>query len=367
MEWQFAESFAAFSRAAYCVPVANGTVAIQLALEALDIGAYDEVIVPGLTWQATAVACLDVNAVPVLVDIDPETYCLDIAQTEAAITPATRAIIAVHLYGAMTDMDALLALARKHNLPVIEDCAHQHGSQWNGKGVGGLGAVGAFSLQQSKVLTGGEGGLTLTNDWNLFQRLYSLRNCGRPFLPQSPTVTSGNFRMTELQAALLLAQMEQLEERVEQRDQAARRLSARLAELPGVSPMKRYPQINRQSYYGFSFRYHAAVWDDIPGVVFRKAFNAETGLNGGTTYEPLNNCALYRPHTKSRYRLSEEHWKKIDPSRFDLPVCQNAYTGEAVVLPHPFLLADMSQIDLIADAVEKLYTNRNELREFMNR
>src|SRR5512136_1015796 len=106
-EWAFAQQFAEFSRAKYCLPVANGTVAIQLALEALDIGAYDEVIVPGQTWQATAAACIDVNAVPILVDIDPATYCLDVAKAEAAITPRTRAIIVVHLYGAMADMDAL--------------------------------------------------------------------------------------------------------------------------------------------------------------------------------------------------------------------------------------------------------------------
>lgn len=362
-EWQFAHQFAAFSRATYCLPVSNGTVAIQLALEALDIGAYDEVIVPGQTWQATTVACLDVNAVPILVDIDSETYCLDVAKAEAAITPRTRAIIVVHLYGAMADMDAVLALARTHNLRVIEDCAHQHGSQWNGQGVGGLGDVGAFSLQASKVLTAGEGGLTLTNDWELFQRLYSLRNCGRPFKEGSPTVQSGNYRMTELQAALLLAQMEHMEERVNHRDENAQHLNRRLAEIPGIRPMKRYPQVTRQSYYCFSFRYDSAVWDGIPGTVFRKALGAEIGLNVGTTYEPLNRCSLYKPHTKRRHHLNEGYWAAIDPTRFDLPVCQRAYEDEAVVIWHAFLLAERADIDEIAQAVEKLYEHRAELRE----
>jgi L-glutamine:2-deoxy-scyllo-inosose/3-amino-2,3-dideoxy-scyllo-inosose aminotransferase len=338
-------------------------VAIQLALEALDIGAYDEVIVPGNTWQATAAACIDVNAIPILVDIDPETYCLDVAKAEEAITERTRALIVVHLYGAMADMDAVLALARKHDLKVVEDCAHQHGSQWNGKGVGALGDVGAFSLQLSKVLTPGEGGLTLTDNWELFQRLYSLRNCGRPYQQGSPTVQSGNYRMTELQAALLLEQMEHMEQRVNYRDENAQYLNKRLAGIPGIHPMKRYTQITRQSYYSYSFRYDSAAWEDIPGRVFREALSAEIGLYVDGTYEPLNNCSLYRPHTKRRHYLNESYWKAIDPARFDLPVCQKAYEDEAMVIWHNFLLAERADIDEIAQSVEKLYEFRRELRD----
>ncbi|MDP6051109.1 MAG: DegT/DnrJ/EryC1/StrS family aminotransferase [Candidatus Latescibacteria bacterium] len=362
-EWQFAEQFAAFSNVKYCVPVANGTVAIQLALEALDIGAYDEVIVPGLTWQATALACVDVNALPVFVDIDPETYCLDIDKTEAAITPRTRAIIVVHLFGAMADMDALLALARKHHLHMIEDCAHQHGSRWNDQGVGSLGDVGTFSFQQSKVLTSGEGGVTLTRDWDLFQRLYSLRHCGRMFSPTSPVVQGGNYRMTEMQAALLLAQMEQMEERVNHRDQMARQLSRRLSDIPGIYPMRRYPQVTRQSYYGFDFRYDASVWEDIPCAVFRKALAAETGLPVNTTYEPLNKSPFYIPQSKKRYHIDEAYWKALDPSQYDLPVCTRAYENEAVVIPHAFLLANQENIELVSDAVEKVYQYRDELKD----
>lgn len=361
-EWEFANQFAEFSRARYCLTVANGTVAIQLALEALDIGAYDEVIVPGQTWQATAAACIDVNAIPILVDIDPETYCLDVAKVEAAITPRTRAIIVVHLYGAMADMDALLSLAHRHNLRVIEDCAHQHGSQWNGKGVGALGDVGAFSLQLSKVLTAGEGGLTLTDDWELFQRLYSLRNCGRPLQDGSPTRQSGNYRMTDLQAALLLAQMEEMEENVNLRDENAQYLNRKLAAIPGIKPMKRYPQITRQSYYSFSFRYDPTVWDGIPGKAVRKALGAEVGLGVGSTYEPLNRCSLYQPHTKRRHHLSEEYWQAIDPTRFDLPACQRAFEDEAIVIWHGFLRGERADMDQIAAAIEKLYENREEMR-----
>lgn len=362
-EWQFAEEFAAFSRVKYCVPVTSGTVAIQLALEALDIGAYDEVIVPGLTWQATPLACLEVNALPVLVDISPDTYCLDLAKAEAAITPRTRAIIIVHLFGAMADMDAVLALAKKHNLKVIEDCAHQHGSQWNNQGVGSIGDAGAFSLQQSKVLTSGEGGIAMTTDWDIFQRLCALRNCGRKTTPFSPDLTGGNYRMTEMQAALLLAQMEQMEARVDHRDKMAQHLSKRLAEMPGIAPMLRYPQVTRQSYYGYAFRYNAPTWDDIPCEAFRKAVAAETGLPVNSTYEPLDRSQLYLPQTKRKHHISDEYWQAIDPSKFDLPVCNMAYDNEAVVIPHPFLLSDSGHIDLIADAIEKVYQHRHDLKD----
>jgi L-glutamine:2-deoxy-scyllo-inosose/3-amino-2,3-dideoxy-scyllo-inosose aminotransferase len=360
-EWQLAQKFAAFNGARYGLTVANGTVAIQLALEALDIGAYDEVIVPGLTWQATAAACVDVNAVPVLVDVDPDTYCLDITKTEEAITPQTRAIIPVHLYGSMPDMDALLALARKHNLKVVEDSAHQPGARWRGQGVGTLGDIGAFSLQISKVLSAGEGGVNLTNDWDLFQKLYSLRNCGRPFRAGSPTRQSGNYRLTELQAALALAQMPSLDERVERRDANAQHLSRALAEIPGIRPMKRHAQITRQSYYCYCFRYDCAAWDDIPVQAFRAALTAEIGLGVGSTYEPLNDCPIYQPHTKRRHYLSESYWQAIDPRRFSLPVAERAHQSEGVVIWQPFLLAEREDMDMIAQAVAKLYENRAEL------
>jgi L-glutamine:2-deoxy-scyllo-inosose/3-amino-2,3-dideoxy-scyllo-inosose aminotransferase len=169
--------------------------------------------------------------------------------------------------------------------------------------------------------------------------------------------------MTDVQAALLLAQMERLEERVNRRDENAQYLSRKLAEIPGIRPMKRYPQITRQSYYGYTFRYDSAAWDGIPGKVFRKALAAEVKLGVGSTYEPLNNCSLYQPHTKPRHRLSDSYWQAIDPTRFDLPVCQKAYEDEAVNVWHSFLLADRADIDQIPQAVAKLYENRAELRD----
>jgi len=366
MEAEFAQKFAAFQRAKYAHCVANGTIAIQLALEALDVGVGDEVIVPGLTFQATAAAALDINAVPVLVDVDPDTYCLNPAAAEEAITPRTRAIIPVHLYGCMADMDAICSLAEKHDLAVVEDCAHSHGSQWNGKGAGTLGDVGTFSFQGSKSLNAGEGGGIVTDDPELWERLYSLKNCGRRRPGADPTtwtpVQSGNYRLPELQAAILLCQLERLPEQMATKEANARYLDERLAQIEGLKPMKRHPQVTRQGYYSYFFRHDPAAFDDVPVQVFRQALEAELGLSIGGPYEPLNNCPLYRPHTKRRYRISETHWAAVDPTRFELPVCERAYSQEAVGFLHHFLLADREAMEDIVAAVHKLRDNLGELR-----
>lgn len=156
-EVAFNEEFAAYTGAASCAMMANGTVTLEVAMQALGIGPGDEVIVPAYTWLATGTAVVVVGATPVVVDIEPDTYCIDPVEVEKAITPKTRAIIPVHLYGSMADMDKIMEIARKHNLSVIEDCAHAHGSEWAGKHAGTLGDVGSFSFQQSKTIASGEG------------------------------------------------------------------------------------------------------------------------------------------------------------------------------------------------------------------
>lgn len=362
---QVEERFARFIGAEYCWLVANGTIALQLALEALDIGAGDEVIVPGLTFQATAAAVLDVNAVPILVDVDPETYCIDPKQAESAITPRTAAIIPVHIYGCMADMDAIKNIAEKHGLAVVEDCAHTHGSQWRGVGAGALGDVGSFSMQQSKVMTSGEGGAVTTNRRDLYVRLYSLRNCGRllPGADDAVSVQSGNYRITEWQAAILLAQLERLEGQALKRDENAQYLNKQLAQINGIKPMKRHPQITRQAYYAYGFRYCPEAFSDVRVGVFRRALAAEINAGFGSVYEPLNNCSLYIPHSKKRYRISEEHWKAIDPKRFHLPVTTRAYNDEAVMLGQSALLADREAIQAIVEAAAKIRANVDELEK----
>ncbi len=368
VEWEFAKAFAAYQTAKQGMCVANGTVAIQLALEALDIGAYDEVIVPGLTWQATAAACADVNAVPVLVDVERDTWCIDVDAVEAAITPKTRAVIPVHLYGCMADMTRLQKLCKDKGLALIEDCAHQHGSFWKGKGAGSLGDIGCYSFQESKVLSSGEGGFVTCKSKELFERLYSLRNCGRGWQDDmSNALQSGNYRLTEFQAGILQGGLKRLDEQVKLRDRNAILLNDRLASIPGVAPMRRRKEITQQSYFNFAFRIDPDFFGAVANRAVCKALNAELGDPGfEPPYEPLNRCALYKPRTKKRHNIGSAYWRAIDPSRFRLPVCADAHERTGIVVHHAALLGKKKDMDDIAEALTKVAENIDELRGASN-
>jgi L-glutamine:2-deoxy-scyllo-inosose/3-amino-2,3-dideoxy-scyllo-inosose aminotransferase len=356
------QKFAEFSGAKYGWLVANGTVAIQLALESLDVGCGDEVIVPGMTWQATAAAVCDVNAAPILVDLDLDTYTISPAAIEAALTPQTAAIIAVHLYSRMADMDAVLAIAGKHGLAVVEDCAHQHGSQWRGRGAGSLGDVGAFSMQQSKVMTSGEGGAVITSREDLRDRLYALRNCGRPLREGAEVRQSGNYRVTEWQAAVLLAQLERLPEQADRRHANGQYLDSLLAGIEGVRPLAAQPAVTRQSYYMYMFRVDPEAFGGAPIDRLRAAIGAEIGAGVGGVYEALNHCSLYQPLNKKRHHLSPEYVERIRPSRFELPNVERSLR-ESCGFSHVLLLGSRADMEAIAEAVAKVQRHTEELME----
>jgi L-glutamine:2-deoxy-scyllo-inosose/3-amino-2,3-dideoxy-scyllo-inosose aminotransferase len=355
-EVAFERAFADLHTARHGLCVANGTVALQLALEALESGAGDEVIVPGLTWQATAAAALDVNAVPVLVDVEPDTYCIDPAAVEAAITPRTRAVIAVHLYNSLADLDALARLCQRHDLHLIEDCAHSHGSTWNDRGVGSVGEVGCFSFQLTKSLTAGEGGFCTTNSDTLRNRLDALRNCGRR--PASAgeswsSLQSGNYRLSEWQAAVLSAQLARFPAQLERRAANARLLDDAFANIAGISPMRRRPQGTRQGLYAYVVRYDSEPFGDLPVTAFRKTVSAAAGVPVGAVYQPLNDSPFYQPQTKRRHRVGAQ-WDELDPARFDLPVATRAYEEESVVIPHEVLLSEWDQLSILVEIVARI-------------
>ncbi len=375
-EQAFNAAFAQFVGSRYALCAVNGTVTLQLALEACEIGLGDEVIVPGLTWQATAAAVLDVNALPILVDVTDDTWCLDPQCVEAAITPRTKAIIPVHLYGSFVDMDAILTIARRHGLRVIEDCAHKHGGEWNGSKAGSLGDIGSFSFQLSKLMTAGEGGALTTSDPVLYERLDALRNCGRrPEASQTGPqgdgfygdegnfVQSGNYRITEFQAAILLESLRRLPDQNRVRDENAIYLNERLQKLPGVSPMRRDARETREAYFNFVFRYHRDQFHDLPVTTFRTALAAELGCAVEACYEPLNACPLYAPHTKpQRHRLTQQYWEQINPARFELPCCHRAHREQSVCFHFNVLMGTRADMDLIAGSIEKIYECAGELR-----
>ena len=374
-ESEFNKAFAKFIGTKYALSVANGTVSLQLALEACGIGLGDEVIVPGLTWQATAAAALDVNAVPILVDVNEDNWCINPAEVEKAITPRTKAIIPVHLYGSFADMDTIMEIAGKHNLRVIEDCAHKHGGEWNGKKAGSIGDIGSFSFQLSKLMTAGEGGALTTSNPQLYEKLDALRNCGRRpvnkqladkgtgiYGDEGNLIQSGNYRITDFQAALLIESLKRLPEQNQIRDENAKYVNSLLAELPGIQPMRSNEKETKGAYYNFSFRYNKDEFKGLDVAKFRKALGKELGCPVEPSYEPLNTCALYTPHTKPwRYKLSEKHWKQIDPVRFNLPVCRKIYEEESVCFHHSILMGTKKDMDLIVKAIEKIYDNVEEL------
>lgn len=375
-ETEFNRLFAEYTGVKYAISAANGTVTLQMALEACGIGFGDEVILPGMTWQATAATIVDVNATPVLVDICEDTWCIDTAEVEKAITPRTKAIVPVHLYGSFADMDEILRIAKKHNLRVIEDCAHKHGGEWDGKKAGSIGDIGSFSFQLSKHLSAGEGGIVTTNDFDLAEKLDALRNCGRRPINLDPSVDkggglysdqgnfiqSGNYRITEFQAAILIEGLKRLPAQNETRDRNAIYLNSLLGSIPGVKPMRRDKKETREAYFNFAFRYNQEEFKGLPVAKFREALTAEIGIPVSPSYEPLNKCSLYVPLTKPfRHMISDQYWLDIDPARFNLPVCDKVFFEGSACFHHKVLMGTKADMDMIATAIKKVYDNAESL------
>ncbi|MGC8861738.1 MAG: DegT/DnrJ/EryC1/StrS family aminotransferase [Armatimonadota bacterium] len=361
---QFEEEFAAYCGCKVGVCVPNGTIALVVALKALGIGSGDEVIVTPYTFIASASSILEVNAVPVFVDIDPETYNMDPARVEAAITDKTRAIMAVHIAGLPCDMDAITQIARRHRLKLIEDCAQAHGAEWKGRKVGSLGDVGAFSFQASKNLTSGEGGIVVTTDEEIGNRAWSIHNVGRVkggawyYHP----VMGSNYRMTEFQGAILLNQMRKLDAETARRNENALYLSERLSRIDGVKPLKRDERVTVHAYHLYIFRYLAGESTGVPRAKFIEALNAE-GIPCSPGYVPLYRSGMFEIDPNACPVGCPFYGKKVNYKDLRLENCERACESESVWFTQNMLLGDRKDMDDIADAVEKVISHIDELRE----
>ena len=235
---EFAAAFAAYQGARFAIPTTSGTSALEVALKALGIGAGDEVIVPAITFAATPYAAVACMARPVFADVSAADACIDPESVKRLITRRTKAIIPVHYGASLADLDALAEISRAHSIPIVEDCAHVPGAQFRDRGVGTHGALGCFSFQSSKPMTAGEGGMITTDDPDLEQRCQSLINCGRrrPDDNFEGPLMGANYRMTEWQCGILLAQLARLPEQIEHKSRAAARLREGLAAIKGLSP-----------------------------------------------------------------------------------------------------------------------------------
>ena len=356
---EFAERFAEMMGGGYAVPMVNGTITMEVALRAAGIGWGDEVIVPAYTFQATAAAPMAAGAAPVIVDINPDTYCTDPASVEAAITEKTRAIIVVHLAAQMTDMDAIMAIAEKHNLVVIEDSAHAHGAQWRGMGAGAIGDFGSFSLQSAKTLTTGEGGVLLCKDRKMAERVSSIIDCGRPKDPAGVEFTMGaNLRLSEVQAALGLVALERFPAQFEERAAMADYLEEGLSEIPGISLLKRDLRLTRRSLYRYIFKIDL----DFFGVthdLFCQALSAE-GIPVDTGYPAMNHYDLFQP-ALSRLPVPSAFPEYFEFDKMSLPNVERASQVESVWMGESLFRAGSAGIDDLIAGARKLAENRDEL------
>jgi dTDP-4-amino-4,6-dideoxygalactose transaminase len=355
---RFARAFAAYNGVEHCIPTANGTSALMCAMRALGIGAGDEVLVPALTWVACASAVSAVGATPVLVDIDPASLCIDPRRARDAITPRTRALMVVHLYNAIADLDALTALAQQAGIALIEDCAQAHGALWRGRRVGSIGTVGTFSMQNGKVLTAGEGGACICRDGELADRIYRARSDGRRLtaqrapegrmdLEEAGGIFAQNFCLSELQAAMLHVRLADLDDENRRRGQRAQRLRRALTEIGGFGLQHSAPGSDATTLYHFPVRLEHPVFDGVEATRFGAALSAELRCWVHPPYAPLDRHALLAPGTAE--------------ARAPLPHALDAHRRH-IVLPHWLFLGDEADIDDLAAAFDKLKRHAHRLR-----
>lgn len=353
-----------------CLATVNGTNALIASLVQLDIGGGDEVITPPYTFIASVQAILMAGAMPVFVDTDPETFQIDADKIEARITPRTKAILPVHILGLPCDMEKIMAIARKHNLVVVEDACQSWLAEINDKQAGTFGNAGCFSFQNSKNIPIGEGGAIVSDDDEFIDRCYSYHNYGNPYGAVIGEVGAGTvmlgtkLRITEYQAAIGLAQMVRLQEQTNKRNENAAYLKSKISEIPGILPYKLYDNVTRAAFHLFPFRYKKEAFNDLPRADFLRALSAE-GIPASPGYRPLNKMPYISHAFKTKnFRLMYPAQMLDYNSYMSQNQCplNDQLCEEAIWLFHNILIAERSDMDDIADAIEKIYRNSDKIK-----
>jgi len=351
------DGFMSLQGGQHAVAMMNGTVTMEVALRAAGIGWGDEVIVPAYTFQATAYAPMMAGAIPVIVDIEPDTFCIAPAAIEAALTERTRAIIPVHIASHMADMDAILAIAQRHDLVVIEDAAHAHGACWRGQGAGSLGHFGSFSMQSHKILSAGEGGLLLCQSQEQAWRAASIIDCGRPHDPAGQLFTQGsNYRMTEMQAALLNVAMERFPVQAAQRAASADLMDEAISEIEGIRVLPRDPRLTSRAIFAYTFALDPALFG-AENTVVAAALQAE-GIPSWSGYEPMYRNQLFNPRL-SRLAVPSAFPQCFDYDGMHLPVTERISTAEGMWLDEAVFRAGAEGVYDVIAALRKV---QNALR-----
>jgi dTDP-4-amino-4,6-dideoxygalactose transaminase len=358
---EFEQAFAKFHGASHGIAVTNGTAALEVTMAGLGIGAGDQVILPDFTFVATASAVLFANALPVLVDVDPGTYCINPDLVEEAITPRTKAVIAVHMGGHPADLDRLKKITDRKKLALIEDSSHAHASEWKGKRIGTFGVAGTFSFQSSKLMTAGEGGMIISNDEKFERQARSVHDCGR--MPgewfYSHFIYGSNYRLSEWQGAVLQAQLGRLDEQTTVRHRNARLLDRLLGTIPGITPQKLDDRCTRNGQYAYIFHVNKKEFAGIATDRFIAAMNAE-GIPNQASYPPLHQLHMFR-NDEYRKRLCGKQAKERHAflkRRF--PATQRA-AWETVWIPQPALLGDEEDVEEIAAGLSKIQKHAKDL------
>ena len=356
------KKFASLTGAKFCVATGSGTQALHTCVEALGIGPGDEVITSPYTDPGTIASILSARALPVLADLDRDSFQIDPDDVERRITENTKAIMPVHMMGQPCDIDSIMAIAKRHNLKVIEDACQAHLAEHRGRKLGTIGDVGCFSFQSSKTIACGEGGAVIGNDEELMDKCYTVHNHGtsrRGFTE----VAGPKYRMNEFEAAALLGQWPGITERYERRNENAAYLTSRLKDVPGILPQKLYDGTNSGSWYLYPMSYRKEHFNGADRGKFLKAVAAEgVGLSPyiarGLHREPWIEHILNQPvYTKmfSAQRLKE--YRRQVPC----PVCDQVCREMAMIWASGPLLAGKEDMDNIADAIIKVYENRDKL------
>ncbi len=368
---EFEKRWAEMMGAKRCLAVVNGTNALNASLAQLEVGWGDEVLVPPYTFIASITSVLFNGAIPVFVDIDPETFQMDPDKIEAKITPHTRAIMPVHILGLPCDMERIMAIARKHNLLVVEDACQAWLAEVNNKKMGTFGNAGCFSFQNSKNLAIGEGGAIISDDDEFMDRCYSFHNYGNPYgsvigeVGSGTIMTGTKLRFTEYQAAIGLAQLERLEEQTETRNINARYLKSLIGKVRGITPYRLYPNVTRAAFHLFPFLYHEEEFKGMSRDLFLKALRAE-GVPCSDGYRELNKMPYLKNTFASRFfkkfypkeRLNYEKYAEENRCPQNEKVCNEL----AVWLPQNVLLGSKSDMDNIARAIEKIKINADKIK-----
>ena len=355
-EQAFENEYAAYHDAKYGVMMSNGTVTLECALGVLGVGPGDEVIVPDVTWIATAMSVRYVGATCVFADIEKTTACLDPDSFERLITPRTKAVIPVHLYGGMADLDKIIAIAKKHNIAVIEDCAHMQGGKWNGRGCGSWGDIGSVSFQQSKTLSAGEGGICLTNDEKLAELLYRTKHIGysrydkqgQAGTPPPMGLICHNYRGLAIQAQILRDQLTELPDINRRHNEFHNILEQEIKDIPGIRLQSQGRLASPQGYYGQGVIFEGDGFEKIPLIKICQAIREEIRSGFGLTYGRVCKHLLFN--------MAPEYYR-LDPAGYP----NSEFIADHMAVAAHWSMYHSENAHKLAAAIRKIAENKAEL------